>query len=338
LPTRHEGDREPDPRGSSSFRILAAAALVAVAVVVFAVLPRWIAAPVVTTQPEAAAPVPSATPEPRREAAPPASPEGRPGASGAPELVEAPAAPVEGPHAPPSAPPASAFEAAVGEGLAAADRGDVAEARAAFARAEAAQPGSAVVKDGLARADGMERAVALEGHRGRALAAEAVEDWRAAQVEYEAALKLDGAVRFAVEGQARAHRRASLDERLEGYLGRPDRLAADEVAREAEAALDRAEEVDPLSPRLRRQVEALRAQLVAARTAVPVRLLSDEQTEVSVLRVGSLGRFKDKTVGLRPGSYVVVGTRRGYRDRRQTLVVPAGRSPEPMTIRCDEAL
>jgi hypothetical protein len=59
---------------------------------------------------------------------------------------------------------------------------------------------------------------------------------------------------------------------------------------------------------------------------------------VSVLRVGPLGRFREKTLELRPGSYVVVGTRRGYRDRRETLVVSPGRSPEPITVTCDEAL
>jgi hypothetical protein len=57
-----------------------------------------------------------------------------------------------------------------------------------------------------------------------------------------------------------------------------------------------------------------------------------------VLRVGSLGRFREKALELRPGSYVVVGTRRGYRDVRRTLVVPPGRSPDPLTIHCDEAL
>ena len=69
-----------------------------------------------------------------------------------------------------------------------------------------------------------------------------------------------------------------------------------------------------------------------------MRLLSDERTEVSVLRVGPLGRFREKALELRPGSYVVVGTRRGYRDARRTLVVAPGRSPEPLIVRCDEAL
>ena len=52
-----------------------------------------------------------------------------------------------------------------------------------------------------------------------------------------------------------------------------------------------------------------------------VRLQSDGLTDVTVLRVGALGAFREKTLTLRPGSYVVMGKRSGYRDARKTLVV-----------------
>ena len=48
--------------------------------------------------------------------------------------------------------------------------------------------------------------------------------------------------------------------------------------------------------------------------------------------------FKEKTLELRPGTYVVVGTRKGYRDTRVTLEVAAGRTGEPVGVRCEEAL
>jgi hypothetical protein len=242
-------------------------------------------------------------------------------------------------HPPASlAPPPGDFDAAVGEGLAALDRGAPGEARAAFQRAESLRPGTGVVKDGLARSEVGLRAEAVALHRRRAEAAEATEDWRAALGEYEAALAVEPAVRFAVEGAVRARERAEASDRLERYLRRPDRLATEEVAREAEIALDRASEIASPGPKLVRQIEQLRAQLAAAATEVPVRLISDERTDVSVLRVGALGRFREKALSLRPGSYVVVGTRPGYRDSRQTLVVPPGRSPLPLTVRCDEAM
>jgi hypothetical protein len=71
---------------------------------------------------------------------------------------------------------------------------------------------------------------------------------------------------------------------------------------------------------------------------VAARLVSDGLTTVTIQRVGAVGVFKEKTVELRPGSYVVVGARAGYRDVRHVLVVPIGRSPAPLDVRCREVL
>ena len=306
----------------SAGRVLALASLFAAGVVVFGLLPRWTTDPVVTTEPRSARP--SDPPPLRAIRAPSAS------------APEKPASEAGG--AAPAVPPADEFGAAMTEGLTALERDAPADARAAFERAEALRAGTVAVRDGLARAAGAVRAQALAGHRQRAEAAERLEDWPTALREYEAALRVEPAVRFAVEGSTRASLRAQIADRLDGYLRRPDRLSAEEVAAEAEVALDRASEITPAGPHLLRQIEELRALLAAARTPVPVRLFSDERTEVSVLRVGPMGRFREKALELLPGSYVIVGTRRGYRDTRHTLVVPPGQSPEPLVVRCHEAL
>lgn len=238
--------------------------------------------------------------------------------------------------APPTAEP-DVWTAAVHEALAAVDRGAWPEAREAFARAEAARPGTPSVKDGLARLEAAEKNTALETLRRRGQEAEAQEDWRAALATYDSAQRIDPIVAFAVEGRARAVARQALDERLAAYLKRADRLTTEGVAAEAEGTLDRAAEVDPVGPRLRQQVADLKAALAAARTNVTVRLLSDGLTEVSILRVGPLGAFKDKSLDLRPGAYVVVGTRKGYRDTRKSLEVAVGARPE-LRVQCEEAL
>jgi hypothetical protein len=224
------------------------------------------------------------------------------------------------------------------EGLAALDRGALDDAQGAFARAEAARPGAPATADALKRVEDARKAEGLAAHRARAEAAEAREDWKGAAAEYEAALKLEPRVAFALEGRARSAPRAALDETLEGYLRRPERLSAEAVAREAERALGRAEDVDAPGPRLRQQRAALEGLLKQARTTVDVPLVSDGATEVVVLRVGTLGAFRQKQIALRPGSYVVVGRRRGYRDTRKTLVVSPGARPAPLDVRCDQAL
>jgi len=67
-------------------------------------------------------------------------------------------------------------------------------------------------------------------------------------------------------------------------------------------------------------------------------LESDERTEVTVYHVGRLGTFARRELTLRPGRYTVVGSRRGYRDVRRTLVVAAGGSGEPIQVRCEDEL
>jgi hypothetical protein len=181
------------------------------------------------------------------------------------------------------------------------------------------------------------KAQALSGHRERGAAAEAGEDWKAAMAEYDAALKLDARVAFALEGRARALPRAQLDDALAVYLKRPDRLSSDDVLREAEGVLGRARGV-AAGPKLQQQTAALRRLIDDARTPVGVRLVSDGRTEVAVLRVGALGTFQERSLSLRPGSYVVVGRRPGYRDTRKTLVVSPGRVPAPLDVRCDQTL
>ena len=64
----------------------------------------------------------------------------------------------------------------------------------------------------------------------------------------------------------------------------------------------------------------------------------DGVTEVVVYKVGKLGAFDSKTVSLKPGTYVAVGTRQGYRDVRRSFHV-AGNVPAPVvTLRCEEPI
>lgn len=324
-------------RSAAAVALLAVLAVAVVAVFVF--LPRWMAGrprPVAVdawpAEPAQAAP-PESPKEARETPAPahedePTTPAARPPAI--PRATEA-RPPAEEPGAP-------EWTRAMSDGLAALDRGQFADAQAALARAEAARPGTRVVADAIKRTEEGLKGEALSRHRAAGEAAEAREDWRGALAEYDAALKLEPQIAFAQQGRARSLPRAVLDETLAGYLQRPERLSAEAVAREAEGVLDRAREAAPAGPRLQQQTATLERLVQEARTPVDVRLVSDGLTEVSVLRVGPLGTFREKKVALRPGSYVVLGKRQGYRDSRQTLVVSPSRIPPPLEVRCREAL
>ena len=94
----------------------------------------------------------------------------------------------------------------------------------------------------------------------------------------------------------------------------------------------------PKGPVLSGQITRLTALIAAAAQPVTVQLQSDNLTSVVIYKVGDLGTFTTRTVDLRPGVYVIVGTRDGYRDVRRRVVIPAGGSAEPITVRCEEAI
>jgi hypothetical protein len=230
------------------------------------------------------------------------------------------------------------FAAAMSEAHDALDRGDWGAARQGLARAAALQPASPAVADVRRRIEEAERSEALGRHRERARDLEAKEDWHRALAEYEAALKLDPAVAFALEGRDRTTKRGSLADKLDFHIGHPLRLATDSVAREAEVALQQAREVEAPGPRHQKQVTALDRALVEMRTPVAVVLESDGQTEIVVHKVGRLGTFERRTLELRPGTYTIVGSRGGYRDVRRQLVVKPAAAPPPLVVRCEEAI
>ena len=186
--------------------------------------------------------------------------------------------------------------------------------------------------------DRQAEAQALARQRDSARAFEEREEWREALGAYEAALAVDPLVAFALEGKERAGSRAALQAALDFHVRNAARLSAEAVAREAEALLERARGVESPGPRHRAQVAALERALADARTTVTVQLESDGQTELTLSRVGRLGTLTRRTVDLRPGTYTVVGSRRGYRDVRRQFTIAPGSPAPTVVVRCEEAI
>ncbi len=325
--------------------------LILAVIAVFVVLPDWVRARQASDQTEQMqagrlrsqqenqqenqqemADAPAAEPAPEIIAVPsPAAP---------PEsLPPAPAAPRRTAPRPAAKPPGSGeFERAMSDGLAALDRGDYDAAQEDFSRAGGLRPGSPQSADGLARAERGTRLAKVRALRQQALDFERREDWHAAAKSYSAVLELDPAVQFAQDGHGRSQRRAELADRLDFHLANRQRLSSEEVLQEAAALVDQASEIDPAGPELARQIEGLAGAVTAFSTPVTATLESDQLTEIVVYRVGRLGTFSRHALDLRPGTYTVVGSRRGYRDVRRQLVIEPGTEPSPLQVRCEEKI
>jgi serine/threonine protein kinase len=231
-----------------------------------------------------------------------------------------------------------AFRRHMSDGLAALNHKDFGAARSELTQARQIRPHGPEAAEALARLDAAERLSKLENLKARAKAAEQAEQWENALNDYQAALQIDNTLQFAIQGKQRCSQRSELDKRLQFYLQKPEVLESEEYLAKASDLLKASAVADPRGPRLQDQVQHLSRLVEIARTPVPVTLLSDDQTEVAVYRVGKLGRLTQRELSLRPGRYTVVGTRDGYRDVRREIDVRAQNSPIRIRVECSEKI
>jgi hypothetical protein len=93
-----------------------------------------------------------------------------------------------------------------------------------------------------------------------------------------------------------------------------------------------------IGPRLEGQRDELSRLLKRAATPVSIELISDNLTSVSIYKVGVLGNFANTRLDLRPGTYVAVGVRPGYRDVRLEFRVAPEIDMKPVVVRCEEPI
>ncbi len=260
-------------------------------------------------------------------------------AADVPAKALSPASAARAPAKPPVADRSAAdFERALSRGLGALAVGQLAEARQAIDSAIQLRPEDPGAKNALAQLVAEERRERVASLQAEAQKLVAAEQWQGAVTQYEAMLAIDASLRTAQQGLAEAQARAGLNQQLEQALARSDRFNDDAIAGPARQLVTQASAVPAPGPLLRAQIERLDAQLKIAAQPVTVQFESDEKTSVVIYKVGTLGVFISRTLELRPGPYVVVGTRNGYRDvRRNIRVDPAGNMP-PVVIRCEEAI
>ncbi|MEJ2297625.1 MAG: protein kinase [Woeseiaceae bacterium] len=230
------------------------------------------------------------------------------------------------------------FDTRMSEGLDALAAGDYLAARAAFRMAEQLIPGSPEPADGLMQVEqglGLQNIAMLEQE---AHTLEESEHWDAAASTYEEILAIDPNLAFAIDGLAEARRMHALHEQIDGYLTEPDSLSRPAVMEEATALVIRVTTMGDIGPRLAAQRDELSRLLKRAATPVTVELVSDNETAVSIYKVGKLGHFNHREVELRPGTYVAVGARPGYRDVRLEFRVAPEIDMQPVVVRCEEPI
>lgn len=230
------------------------------------------------------------------------------------------------------------FEQRMTEGFAALTAGNYPTARAAFEAAKDLKPGSQEPVDGLLQVEQEVRLARIRRLEQEAKTLEENEQWQAAVATYQEILEIDSLLRFAREGLARSRQKAALFAQLEQWIGQPDALAVPATMQAATNVLLDISRMPSVGPRLEDRKNELARLLKRAATPLTVKLISDNATQVSIFRVGQLGTFTSRTLELRPGHYVAVGSRPGYRDVRLEFQVAPELELEPIVIKCEERI
>ena len=233
---------------------------------------------------------------------------------------------------------ADQFGRAMARAYAAMDARHEADARAALEEARRLKPDDPAIARALAQLAANAAADQLASALAQARAAQAAEHWQDALAQYQRALALDATLVDARQAMGVAAERARLDQDLEQLIAHPERAYSDVVYAAAQATLQRAQAVPAPGPVLSRQISRVADLLGQAATPVNVVLRSDNLTAVTVYRVGALGNFAERALQLKPGRYVVVGTRTGYRDVRRELNVAPGSAAPVVVIQCVEPI
>lgn len=231
-----------------------------------------------------------------------------------------------------------AFKQQMSAGFAALYEGKPASAQKAFIRALEIKPASAEARAALQQSNHQVTASRIESLVLQAEALEKEERWHEALAKYEAALKLDPALATAQAGRARSALRSRTSDRLEQILAQPERLYDADVLRDALAFHEQISALSDPGPVLSRQLDSTRELLEKMRAPVTIELQSDNLTRVTLHKVGELGSFASREIRLRPGRYVAVGSRDGYRDVRVEFIVDPDQPAPSVTIRADEKI
>lgn len=231
-----------------------------------------------------------------------------------------------------------AFDARMTEGFEAIAVGEYLAARAAFRMAEKLIPGSNEPADGLLQVDQGLRLQDISTLEREAQSLEQDEHWDAVVRTYEEILKVDNTLSFASDGLQRGRQMSALHKQLDELIEKPDGLSHPSVMQKATMLVVNITTRQDVGTRLASQRDELSRLLKRAATPLAVALISDNVTDVSLYKVGRLGNFMRKEVSLRPGTYVVVGSRPGFRDVRLEFRVAPEIEMEPVIVQCEEQI
>jgi hypothetical protein len=172
----------------------------------------------------------------------------------------------------------------------------------------------------------------------QAIAATKKDDWLTAEKLFNDAGKVLPDNKDATDGAQLAHTINGYRAELTKQLQTSHRLSSSNVSEIVTDLIANAEVYAAFSPKLASQVATLKELQSAYALPVPITVLSDGDTKVTVRGVGVVGVTKVKVIQLKPGSYTFEGARPGFKSKLLRLDVPPGTESLSIKVVCDERI
>ncbi|MDG1311088.1 MAG: hypothetical protein P8P26_03405 [Porticoccaceae bacterium] len=230
------------------------------------------------------------------------------------------------------------FRGHMSDGFGALDRNQFDAATTAFNLAAKVNNNHSSPAQALSQVETKRSQLAVSNQMHQAAEFERNEQWQQALILYQELLQTDPSLTEAKVRTIPVSVRAALNNQLESVLADPLKLSAASNYQSAQRLLKDASGIASPGPVLKQQVADLSLVLQQSRTPVDVVLQSNSLTEVTLFRVAKLGVFEQTSLKLKPGRYIVAGSRMGYRDVRVEFTITGAPIDAPIRVSCDELI
>ena len=216
------------------------------------------------------------------------------------------------------------------------DRAEWPKAEAAFTEALRADPSSTAARDALEDLRRRRTDAELTAFRARLETQLESENWPEARALLERMRELDPDDAGIAGDLSRIGHLADVEERIDGYLSRPQRLSAKGVRDQATALLNTTADPETYGAGIIRKRDRLLQSLTTWTTPVAMTIHSDDRTEVRIRPGRVLGKFRERSLEVFPGDYVLSGRRVGYREVALKVAVAPGADALSFEVVCHE--
>jgi len=232
----------------------------------------------------------------------------------------------------------NSFENHISSGFSEIENNRIKEARYHYQRARKIDPKRKELKVLLNQVLAEEKTYRIQQAISQAEQATREDNWQQAKASFGEVIKDMPENEIAIKGLNRANEILGFQSVLDQYIKSPYRLTDGGVLSAAKKVLLRAKYASKYSSGIKRKIEKLNKLIATFNRLIPVKVMSDNMTNIHVRGIGKLGVILHKTIQLKPGDYTFEGTRNGFKSKLLQVLIPYDQNNYSVSIICDESI